>query len=768
MLRVAPSKPSLRIPTTIWKSINSRKRARSESPSSDTSLGSTISSNDANDVGFDDFPISRRTSRHTTSNTQVQSVSPSLIFEHQQSASENDYKIAIDFGTTFSTVAYVCNDFNGSEVNSIGTIDDFPKDSQSGQAGRQVPSESWYPACRLTEKRQQDKHISSPVHNEDESANPRIDDAIFQLDGDVVKNYNDAICPEYLHGWEVQEQLSTTTLESFNDTRLSCIKLLLDESTVTHDLRTNLHDVVGHLKRNNVINKFEDVIQDYLTVLLLHTRRQLEDRHGFRPTSTVEVVICVPVCWSPSANAIMCECLTVAMQRSGLGITQAASVPRLFLVNEAEAAATYALRAGMHTLERHETFVLLDCGGGTVDTGTYRVAEDNPLRLAAEVTNPAGARWGSSYLNEKMRDFALRNLRDETYLEHTGSGDTVQTIVDRDIMPRFEESIKRTVRFSNPDQIYVFRVPGLKESKTNPCLVKNALRMTHADMFQIFEPCFLGIARLMENQILSAWDDDVNVEKVVLMGGFADSLALRRYLQHRVKRLQEGHHRTISLVVSERNSHGPCATGVAKGGLLRALDKTRGPLRVPRMSFGLLIHLPYQPEVLAEYPHLYEPTFAGKPKTDPQDGTLYIDNTIQWVIKAGQGPIQPYHSATNKVKYDFVSDKDEWTQTEDLYVSETCVDDFFQKKHKKNKGKFKTLGQIVLNLNDLKRYITPTLSNRKGRRKYFRVEVLIEITVIDRDLKFNVRWPAEESGRIIEGSQRSFSVVAAFQPGTGI
>jgi hypothetical protein len=76
------------------------------------------------------------------------------------------------------------------------------------------------------------------------------------------------------------------------------------------------------------------------------------------------------------------------------------------MVNEAEAAATFTLMANTHTLkvicscnhyitqlkvlQRTETFVLLDCGGGTVDAGTYKVANEEPLRLEQEIINPAG------------------------------------------------------------------------------------------------------------------------------------------------------------------------------------------------------------------------------------------------------------------------------------------------------------------------------------------------------------------------------------------
>ena len=46
------------------------------------------------------------------------------------------------------------------------------------------------------------------------------------------------------------------------------------------------------------------------------------------------------------------------------------------------------------------------------------------------------------------------------------------------------------------------------------------------------------------------------------------------------------------------------------------------------------------------------------------------------------------------------------------------------------------------------------------------VTVLIEMTVIGRDLKFLVRWPARKHAAELKDSVKSFSVIAAFEPGT--
>ena len=65
----------------------------------------------------------------------------------------------------------------------------------------------------------------------------------------------------------------------------------------------------------------------------------------------MEVVFCVPICWSPSANAAMENCVREAMYKAEFGVSNRNTVPKLFMVNEAEAAATFTLMANTHTLK---------------------------------------------------------------------------------------------------------------------------------------------------------------------------------------------------------------------------------------------------------------------------------------------------------------------------------------------------------------------------------------------------------------------------------
>lgn len=72
------------------------------------------------------------------------------------------------------------------------------------------------------------------------------------------------------------------------------------------------------------------------------------------------------------------------------------------------------------------------------------------------------------------------------------------------------------------------------------------------DMLKIFTPFLLGIQTVMENQINGADALGVKIDKVVLTGGSADSMALRTWLMERLKLINQDRASEIFLVVAEK------------------------------------------------------------------------------------------------------------------------------------------------------------------------------------------------------------------------
>jgi hypothetical protein len=101
-------------------------------------------------------------------------------------------------------------------------------------------------------------------------------------------------------------------------------------------------------------------------------------------------------------------------------------------------------------------------------------------------------------------------------------------------------------------------------------------------------------------------------------------------------------------------------------------------------------------------------------------------------------------------------------------VSEYFVATIFHDTHALLLGKTTQLGRIVFDVTDLKEHHI-NAHKEKGlstRDLKIRVEMLLQIEIIGRDLKFFVRWPANREGKLLPASRSSFSLAAAFKPGT--
>lgn len=439
-------------------------------------------------------------------------------------------------------------------------VENFPGDKRLDRDGAQVPTES----CYLKRKIEKRTTAGGPLEPEDNRrqdagtgrrprlkaakvASPRVFGTPSPLEWPDSADYR------FRH--QVQRFLELTEYDAHHRDiatmyRIRQPKLLLDKRPQGEESRKELQQVLQQLRANGFIREDEDVICDLLTSFLHHCKDVLQTDHGFNDRSTVEVTFTVPICWGVNANATMAKCLTAAMRRAEFGVPGDSSLPNLFMVNEAEAAAIHALHSGFHDLNRGETFILVDCGGGTTDLGMYRVARSYPLRLETELSNPSGAATGASDLNERMWQTAFFNLCDEHYLCDPEEGVTIQNIIDTEIMPNFESDFKRDFKDGNRTQKFSFRIRGLRPSETNPRLQQGAFVLDFEDMWRIFEPSLLIIQQLIEDQVLVAVHKNITVDKIVLVGGFGDSPALKGFLQRNLERINAAHGKDIRLITT--------------------------------------------------------------------------------------------------------------------------------------------------------------------------------------------------------------------------
>lgn len=267
------------------------------------------------------------------------------------------FVVAVDFGTTFSSVAYVgythSNQRRRIGFQQVEFVDRYPDHPYGNFTCHDVPTEIWYSqkiARPIHHDRGDFEHqtladdVSSGDNDDDASDTEASSDGTSEPDQLFSAPLNGDNKPASLFwGYGVQDQLKEADYDADHSRRLSRFKLMLDESPHTANVRNTLSETCKTLKKMRLIEEDTDIIADYLEQLFLHTKKRLIESEGYTDASTVEFVLCIPAIWEAKASRKMQVAMGRAITNSGLGKLQNGSVDNLFLVSEPEAAAACVL-----------------------------------------------------------------------------------------------------------------------------------------------------------------------------------------------------------------------------------------------------------------------------------------------------------------------------------------------------------------------------------------------------------------------------------------
>ncbi|KAM6493252.1 actin-like ATPase domain containing protein [Amanita muscaria] len=156
-----------------------------------------------------------------------------------------------------------------------------------------------------------------------------------------------------------------------------------------------------------------DLIIDFLSCLWEYAKDQITREIGaVADLNSAEVWLTVPAAWDAKGCDIMREAAITAglVQSAKAGDNWK---DRLHIITEPEAAAVHcAFLTEVHRLRGSQNFMIVDAGGGTCDLAVYKIIGQMANLEIAEMCARSGANCGSLFLDLRFRELVTTLLSD--------------------------------------------------------------------------------------------------------------------------------------------------------------------------------------------------------------------------------------------------------------------------------------------------------------------------------------------------------------------
>ncbi|KAH7141116.1 hypothetical protein EDB81DRAFT_692772 [Dactylonectria macrodidyma] len=488
--------------------------------------------------------------------------------------------IGLDFGTTYTGVAY-CDDTAAQKGTSeIRLVDSWPGTSGSNNTNAKVPSRICYdppPTANVTWGNRIRPDSKGTVH------------ALMKL--------------------KLDEKMKGS----------ANFRLLL--AFLTSNMGgLDLDDVIdGDNSPPEYPGKSPvDLVADYLSRVREHTWKHLETEYGPAMLDSMkkELVVTVPAVWSERAKD---QTLKAVQRANFIG-----PKGQICMVTEPEAAAIYTLKSmaemiGMMRgsnsadLEVGDVLVLTDCGGGTVDLISYKITQVHPVFRVEEAAVGTGDKCGATYVEKEFL----------AWLEQWIGSDRFKKIPDQrkrhgsQMMSQFEEN---KFRFDGEDDDMEVRLPKECNIKDEESLniEDQVLSLKTDQMKKLFDPCVNRTLELIDGQVASVMKAGLGKPKmVIVVGGFGRNA----YLYKKIEEYAQARG------IQTRRPKNPWSA-VARGAVCRGLETSGDGLvtvRLARKFYGTPTSTPYIAGI-----HHEDDAYI-----DEYTGRKYAKGQMNWLIEKG-------------------------------------------------------------------------------------------------------------------------------------
>ncbi|BGP57949.1 hypothetical protein JCM8202v2_005603 [Rhodotorula sphaerocarpa] len=269
-----------------------------------------------------------------------------------------------------------------------------------------------------------------------------------------------------------------------------------------------------------------DVVTDYLSCLWQYAKERITEEIGsVADLEAADVILTVPAAWDASG----CQLMRTAAINAGM--VQSASGgdrswrERLRIITEPEAAAIQAsTMSSLFKLKPSQTFIICDAGGGTVDTAVYKLIGQLSQLEIAEVCSRSGANCGSLFLDLRFEALVKSLLRNHpVHLDEPSLIAFRHSFADCDkLMYRGEADDDIGFRF-NCFNIEDAHDPNVGLEFGELVIPGRVLRR------DVFAPIVEDVLALLRQQLAKL--PSGRVDALILVGGFASSAYLCSRIQ---------------------------------------------------------------------------------------------------------------------------------------------------------------------------------------------------------------------------------------------
>ncbi|KAG8820632.1 hypothetical protein FRC17_010099 [Serendipita sp. 399] len=518
---------------------------------------------------------------NTGTNTWPNSINSSMTAQAQasqplqQNLDEGKLSISIDFGTTFSGVAY-----GSSRINS-GRIQQILQWPGSFETFRKIPT------CLL-----------------------------YDETGRVL-------------AWGLQAKNANVAPGLY---KCEWFKLFLEPKVLRNE-----SEIDPRLPRLPPGKRPIDVIVDFLTALWEYAKEQITREIGtVADLNSADVWFTVPAAWDAKGCNIMRDAAISAglVQSARAGDRNWRDRLRIITlmylgISEPEAAAVHCANlTNLHHLKPSQNFMICDAGGGTVDLAIYRLIGELQNLEIAELCARSGANCGSIFLDLRFRELVRTLLADHpAHLDSASLAYFMHSFSETDKLSYEGESqdgksvslaaadARSLLLTGSLDTMFHFTCFNVEDPDDPSVGLFNGQLSIPGNLLrrEVFDPVINEVLQLIEDQLRRT---EQVVDALMLVGGFSGS-------EYLFKRVDERFGSRIKVIARPSDADTATLRGAAAYGLARR--PLVSSIVVPR-AYIMRVKLPAEPEDFMKRPAYIQTNQAG---------AAICENRLKYLVQKG-------------------------------------------------------------------------------------------------------------------------------------